>query len=124
MKIKDISNREDIRFLVETFYGRVIPDPIIGHFFTSVVAVDWELHIPVIVDFWEQVLLGGNAYQGNPMDKHFALNKKSPLKPEHFHQWLMIWKKTIEENFSGPVADEALSRATTISGIMEHKICS
>jgi hemoglobin len=123
MNKHDIQSKADVELLVTSFYKKVIPDSVIGFFFTEVVTLSWEDHIPVMVGFWEHVLLGSPTYQGNPMDKHFALNKLSPMKPEHFQRWLTLWKETVEENFSGPVAENAISRAVSISGIMEHKIC-
>ncbi|HEX5003633.1 MAG TPA: group III truncated hemoglobin [Bacteroidia bacterium] len=122
MSAKDIANRTDIELLVNAFYKKAIPDAVIGHFFTGVLTINWEVHIPVIVDFWENILLGTGSYKGNPMDKHFALNKLSPLEPVHFTRWLMLWKETVNELYAGPVADNAISRAITIAGLMEHKM--
>jgi len=122
MRLNDISSRADIELLVTKFYEKAIPDAVIGHFFTSVISIDWEVHIPVIVDFWENILLGTGKYNGNPMDKHFALNKLAPLEPVHFARWLMLWNETVNELYAGPIANNAVSRATTIAGLMEYKM--
>ena len=120
--LKDIENRDDIILLIDKFYSRVIADDFIGYFFTEVIALDWDKHIPVMYDFWETTLLGKMKYKGNPMLKHLELNKKEPLVPAHFHRWLTHWETTIRENFSGRKAEEAIKRANQIAELMKFKI--
>ena len=120
--MKDIENREDVEFLVDQFYKRVIVDEVIGHFFTKVVQIDWQKHIPVMYDFWETTLLGKIKYKGNPMVKHIELSEKVPLGAVHFDRWLALWKTTISESFEGKKANEAIQRATQIGGLMKFKI--
>ena len=58
MEIKpDIETRAAIDALMQTFYGKAMTDEVIGRFFTEVVPLDLEQHLPVIGDFWESVLL-------------------------------------------------------------------
>jgi hemoglobin len=120
--MEDIQEPEDIKLLIDEFYKKVIQDESIGYFFTDVVILSWEKHIPIMNSFWNSVLLGSNTYKGNPMIKHIELDHKSPLKPEHFEVWLNLWEQTIYENFSGSKADEALLRAQNIALLMQHKI--
>lgn len=47
----DIENRQDIAKLVNSFYETVKTDPVIGHFFTEVVHVHWDEHLPKMYDF-------------------------------------------------------------------------
>lgn len=119
---KDITCREDIELLVDTFYKQVIADPLIGHFFTEVIALDWDKHIPTMYDFWESNLLTVTKYKGNPMKVHQELNRKSTLKQEHFERWLSLFKGTIVELFSGPTATLATQRANSIAMLMQIKI--
>src|SRR5687767_7282597 len=102
----DIESKEDVLRLVTLFYEKAIPDEIIGHFFTKVVQLDFEKHIPKIAEFWSGILLGNSEYQGNPMEAHVKLNQRSPVEQKHFDRWLTLWKQTLAENFSGPKADE------------------
>ena len=122
--MSDIETYEDLEHLVESFYAKAKPDEVIGYLFTEVVQLDWEHHIPTITKFWEAILLEGNQYQGNPMTKHVQLHKKSPLKKVHFDRWLLLWKETVDELFSGEVAEEAKSRAQHIAGVMLFKVSS
>ena len=120
--LKDIQNREDIKLLVDSFYQKIIQDDLIGHFFNGVIEIDWDKHYPLLYDFWETTLLGNIKYKGNPMLKHIELSRKHPIRPEHFERWLAHWKSTVEKNFVGTKADEAIQRATLIGELMKHKI--
>ena len=122
--MRDITTTEDIDLLVRKFYEQVIPDTEIGHFFTKVADFSWEHHIPVLVSFWDSLLLGSNTYKGNPMIKHLDLNRLAPLQPQHFERWLQLWVQTVNAHYSGPKADEAISRAKSIAQVMQYKIGS
>ena len=118
----DIETSDDIKLLVDTFYKQLLHDDLVGHFFTEVVELDFDKHMPVMYDFWETTLLGNMKYKGNPMLKHLALNEKEAIRPEHFERWLNIWERTIRHHFYGPTSEEAILRAGQIAQLMRHKI--
>lgn len=118
----DIKTRQDIELLVDKFYEQVLVDDTIGVFFTEVVQLDWEVHIPIMYDFWETILLDHIVYKGNPMTKHIQLNKQKTLEPLHFERWLELWEKTVHTYFDGPTAEEAMSRAKQIGNLMKFKV--
>lgn len=120
--MKDIQTREDIGLLITLFYRRATTDPVIGRFFTEVVHLSLEKHIPVMISFWASILLGEASYKGNAMEKHIALSQLSPIESYHFERWLFLWTETIHENFSGETAGMAISRAASIAQIMQLKI--
>lgn len=120
--MKDIENREDIELLIDAFYQQVVKDDLIGFFFTKVVKLDFERHIPIMYDFWETTLLGNWKYKGNPMVKHIQLNEKEPLSSEHFERWLQLWEDTLSRYFSGPKSEEAVKKAKQIGELMQFKI--
>lgn len=120
--LRDIATTEDIQHLVTAFYDKAMVDDVIGFFFTEIVQLSLEKHIPIIVSFWETILLDKGTYKGNPMDKHFHLNNLSPIQPHHFQRWLQLWEATINENFSGNKATEAINRARTIAYLMQQKM--
>lgn len=120
--MNDITSRTDIEKLVDHFYRKVVKDQVIGYIFTNVVQLDWEVHIPIMYNFWESILLGGAHYRGNPMLKHMDLNKKVKLKKAHFERWNYLWKETNEQLFTGPKSVEAITRARHISKLMMHKV--
>ena len=119
---KDISNSEDISFLVHTFYDKVMQDDLIGPFFTKVANVNWDEHLPHMIQFWETVLLGKATFEGWPMRTHLLLNKKQPMKVEHFERWSEMWFSIIDENFEGEIATEAKNRARIMKDLILFKI--
>lgn len=118
----DITNRRDIEQLVNQFYDAVKADPTIGFFFTEVVAVNWEKHLPIMYDFWENVLFHTGGYSGNPMERHKKLHHQSAMKPEHFRQWVHLFTQTVDRLFSGDNAETIKQRATSIATVMQMKI--
>ena len=118
----DLDNRQKIDKAVGRFYEQLIQDQQIGHFFTRIIPLDLEVHLPVIVDFWETTLLGSGSYKGNPMIKHLELNKLSPIRKEHFDRWLALWESSLRAEFSGPKCEEAINRAKQIAQLMDYKI--
>lgn len=123
MRLKsDIASKDDVHRLVRLFYEKATIDPVIGHFFTTVLKLDWEKHIPLITNFWHSLLFGSGSYSGNPMDAHVQLNKLSPLQKKHFDQWVKLWTETIHENFDGSKAEEAIARGGNIAQIIHLKL--
>lgn len=118
----DIKDRKDIELLINSFYDKVKQDTIIGFFFTDVVQVNWEKHLPVMYDFWENIVFQTGSYNGNPMDKHLELNKKSLITMEHFQRWVLLFNETVEELFSGAKAEFIKQRALSIATVMQIKI--
>ena len=81
--MKDVTERKDLDFIVKEFYIRVLADDKIAPVFTSEVKINWEIHLPIISDFWENILWGGNKYQDNLLQKHLDFNDKIPLNKLH-----------------------------------------
>lgn len=119
---KDITSREDLTRLMETFYDRLLKDPSISYLFTDVAQIDMKHHIPIIVDFWNSILFNADSYHNNAMKPHMALHGKSPLKKEHFDTWLMHFRATVDEMFEGEKAFQAKERATSVATLMQIKI--
>lgn len=120
--MKDIETRTDIERLVQSFYESAIQDETIGFIFTEVAKLDLEKHIPKICDFWDSVLFSRSSYKGNVMIAHIELHKKQRLEPKHFSRWLSLWESTIMANFSGTIANEAISRAKLMAKLMQYKV--
>ena len=118
----DIETRADIEQFIKAFYEKVKTDPVIGIIFTEIVQMDWDHHIPVIVDFWESILLDNPVYKRNAMVVHYDLHRKYPLQKEHFDAWLSIFNQTLDEMFSGPVTQLAKKRAGDIATLMLFKM--
>jgi hemoglobin len=119
---KDIENKQDIQLLVNSFYEKVKGDPVIGFIFNDIVKVNWEKHLPVMYDFWENTLFYTGHYNGNPMEMHMRLNRLIPLSANQFKQWTDLFIKTVDEWFAGEKAELAKQRAVSISTVMQIKI--
>ncbi len=119
---KDICSRKDIELLVAEFYNRVKADDIIGPVFTEIAKINWEKHLPVMCDFWENAILFTGSYQGNPMDLHTHLHKAMPLLQIHFQKWNQIFINTVDSLFKGEKALLAKQRALKISEVLQSKI--
>jgi hemoglobin len=120
--LKDIECRADIELLITQFYEQVKKDNNIGYIFTDIVKLNWEHHIPIIVDFWETILLDNPVYTKNAMEVHYDLNKKIPLQPIHFTSWVTLFNNTVDELFIGTKATLAKTRAKSIADVMQFKM--
>lgn len=120
----DIENRRDIEHLINSFYNKVKQDEVIGFIFNDVAKVNWEKHLPVMYDFWENIIFLSNKYAGNPMVVHTHLNNLVPLTKEHFQRWLQLFTATVDELFEGGKANLSKEKAVSIATIMEVKITS
>lgn len=119
---KDITSRKDIESLVNAFYQKVKKDPDIGFIFTDIAQVNWEKHLPIMYDFFENMLFYTGAYTGNPMELHKHINRLFPLTIDHFQQWNKLFCSTVDELFKGKTASQAKQRAISISAVMQIKI--
>ena len=118
----EITTRQDISDLVERFYTRVREDEIIGPIFRDQENFSWDTHIPVMVNFWSNILLDDASYQGNPMLKHIELNRKTPLTQLHFQRWKELFFSTLDELFIGDRVNEAKKRVNAMEILMLMKI--
>ena len=118
---KDIGSREDISILMEKFYAKALTDDVIGFFFTGVVKLNMQAHLPVIVDFWETVLFDVAKYKGNAMQVHQHIHQLSAFTEQHFERWLLLFTQTVNELFEGDRSELAKQRAISIATMMKLK---
>src|SRR5436853_5764739 len=117
MKKNDIENRNDIISLINRFYEKIRLNEKIGYIFNDVAKVDWEHHLPIMYDFWENVVFHTGTYARNAIGVHKNLNQLTPLKKEHFAEWLKLWTETVDELFTGLNAEQIKQRANSIATI-------
>lgn len=112
----DIQNREDIFVLVKAFYKKVRENQEIGHFFNDSIS-DWDFHLDKITDFWESNLFFKDTYKGNPKAAHIAVDKSAgeTITNYHFGIWMNLWFETIDELYSGDLANRAKTNARKMS---------
>jgi len=104
---KELLNLEDIKTLVDSFYGKVRSDELLAPIFNERIRDNWPVHLEKMYRFWQTVLLGEHTYMGTPFPPHANL----PVDKSHFEQWLKLFKETLNEQFSGEKAKEAKWRA-------------
>lgn len=118
----DISSREHIIELVNTFYDKVKKDETIGHIFHDIIGADWSHHLPIMYDFWTTILLHTAAYSGNPVKKHIDIDKRIRLEEKHYKRWQELWNETVDALFQGAVAEEAKKRAALMIQLIDMKV--
>lgn len=114
----DITTLENIQLLVDTFYGKVREDTLIGPIFDERIRDRWPQHLKKMYSFWQTLLLGEHTYYGSPFPPHARL----PVTHEHFTRWLDLFHETLDELFQGKVADEAKWRANKMAEMFQFKI--
>jgi hemoglobin len=113
--MKEITERADLELLVDTFYGKVLQDPLLIPFFDG---MDFEKHKPDMVSFWSFVLLSEPGYKTNVTEKHLHMD----LYQQHFDRWIALFHETVDELFSGEIAEMAKQRASQLGWTIHHKI--
>ncbi|MBN2733016.1 MAG: group III truncated hemoglobin [Balneolaceae bacterium] len=107
----DIRNDSDIKKLVHAFYDRVQKDERLGYIFNDYADVDWDMHLPNMVDFWSKLLFQTSRYKGRPFRQHLPL----PIEKDDFSQWLHLFEKTVDAHYHGEKAQYAKEMAGKIA---------
>jgi len=114
----DIETLEDIKKLVDTFYGQIRNDELLGPIFNGIIQDRWPQHLEKMHRFWQTVLLGEHTYYGSPFPPHAKL----PVEQKHFDTWLGLWYESINKLFTGPKANEAKWRGDKMAAMFLSKI--
>jgi len=120
--MKDIQNQEDLLVLVTDFYTKLLADPAISYIFTAVVKIKLEEHLPVLVTFWSQSILGTGGYFNNLTRIHLDVNQKEYLSPELFKIWTSHFYAAVNEHFSGANAEKIKTQALNLGTVLQIKI--
>ena len=120
--MNDIQTHRDLYFLVDEFYKKLLNDNRINFIFTDIVKIKIEEHLPILVTFWSQMILGTGGYTNNLTDIHLKIDKLQHLSPEMFEVWLHHFNKTVDDNFMGLNANEIKLHANNLSVILQIKI--
>jgi len=115
---KDIENLDDIKLMVNTFYGRIQKNHVLGPIFEERVGGRWEQHLEKMYRFWQTILFDEHTYSGAPFPPHARMR----IDESQFIIWVQNWTGTVDEFFSGPVAEEAKKRGTLMAAIFNSKL--
>jgi hemoglobin len=116
--LNDIETLDDIKLMVNEFYGKVRENELIGPIFNDVIQDRWPQHLEKMYRFWQTVLLDDHTYYGSPFLKHAEL----PIVQEHFDAWLTLWHATINAQFAGARAEEAKMRGDKMAVMFLSKL--
>ena len=114
----DIRDINDIKLLVNNFYTKVRDDEFLAPVFNERIKDRWPHHLEKMYTFWQTILLDDHTYFGAPFPPHVNL----PINKEHFEKWIELFTETINENFKGLIADEALWRAEKMAMMFQSKL--
>ena len=114
--MNDIKTAKDVELLVHRFYKQVQKDSLLAFAFNDVAQLDWETHLPRMVEFWETIIFREKGYKGNPAYVHMQLASKmaetaDPMTPDHFAHWVELFCKSVDALFVGENADFAKQSA-------------
>lgn len=118
MATQDISNIEDIKLLVNTFYEKVQNDDLIGPIFNEKMMGRWPEHLEKMYRFWQTLLLEEHTYSGSPFPPH----KHLPVNQTHFDRWMEMFTETVDSLFVGKLTEEAKIRAANMAYMFNYKI--
>ncbi|MEM9254571.1 MAG: group III truncated hemoglobin [Pseudomonadota bacterium] len=118
----DLDTRENIAYFVDRFYERLLKDERLAPIFIDTAAVDLEVHLPHIKDYWCKLLLGEVAYRRHTMNIHRRLHGRRPLHSSDFQRWLAFFHTTVDEVACGDQAERAKRIASAIAVNMEKRL--
>ena len=95
-------SEEFIGRLVETFYGRIRADVVLGPIFETAIQDRWPTHLAKMKEFWSSIAFVNGRYSGKPMQAHAKLLPE--LQPWHFEIWLRLFRETVDEIAPTPEA--------------------
>jgi hemoglobin len=120
--MNDVQNQDDLYVIVDEFYKKLLADDKISYIFTDVVKIKLEEHLPILVTFWSQAILGTGGYYNNLTQIHLDINAKSYLSKELFDVWLTHFEAAINQHFEGFNCERMKNMAHNLSTIMQIKI--
>ena len=120
---KDIATREDLYVVVESFYEKLLRDPLLFPFFIKFREAKYlKEHLNVLVDFWDNILFYSGTYTKNAMQPHLKLNAIRPIEKKHFERWIEHFNSAVDARFEGENAHAVKSRALSIATVMQIKV--
>ncbi len=118
----DLTTRSEIHDLVVSFYREVALDDLLGPVFGEIAEVDWAIHIPRLIAYWSQVLLGQEGYDGAILTAHRYLHELEPLRLELFERWYSLFTESVDERWAGPQAERAKAHAAKTTATLARRL--
>ncbi len=116
---------EQIREMVELFYGRMREDDLVGPIFLARVN-DWEAHYEKMTRFWSSAVLRTGSYSGRPLEVHRFGGEDGGdefrLSEAHFVRWVEVYTQTAEDVFGIEGAKPFLNVARAMASSIAMRI--
>lgn len=116
--MNDIQSDQDVEILVHKFYEKIRSDERLGYIFNDIAEVDWDDHLPKMVDFWSNLLFQTGRYKGRPFRQHIPL----PIKEGDFDRWYRLFEETVDNLYMGKKANLAKQLARNIASSFELRM--
>lgn len=114
----ELKNLDQIKILVDRFYGKIRKDDLLAKIFDDVIGDRWNEHLPKMYSFWQTVLTEDRTYQGRPLLPHLNL----PVEEKHFNRWVYLWEETLDEMYYGTAVEAAKWQANRMAQMFQLKI--
>ena len=120
---RDIQSRDDLFTIVSEFYIDLLDSKELSHFFVDFKDEDvLKHHLDTLVDFWDNTLFYSGTYKKNAIKPHIDIHAEKGISGFHFDQWLSLFNKAVDTNYTGQNADTIKSRALSIATVMKLKL--
>ena len=112
--VKDTApvSEQQIRELINLFYGKVRADPELGPIFERAIQGEWGPHLQKMYDFWSSVMLTTGRYKGDPVMVHKRIEG---LEIDLFDRWLALFGESCAELLDGETAGLFFRKAVRIA---------
>ena len=122
---RDLDAREEIAEFVTRFYREIAQDDRFHFYFDTVAHVNWHAHVRDLTDFWSGLLLGeGNRDAEIVLEAHRWLHDAAPFDRALFDRWLEILDTTLDDGWTGPIAEQARKRGHGYAWAMAKRLAS
>ena len=79
-------------------------------------------HLDTLVDFWDNTLFYSGTYNKNAIKPHIDIHETKGISSLNFDQWLSLFNKAVDNDFTGQNANTIKSRALSIATVMKLKL--
>ena len=112
----------DIQKLIINFYSRINKDELLSPIFNDIAKVDWDVHIPLLCKFWNNIMLKTNDYFGNALMKHVELGNLVEVEEKHFVRWLSLFQQEVNKHLPVDKAEEVFNKALQIAKSLRYRM--
>lgn len=117
IELQSTINRENLRYLMRSFYERAVEHERLAPFFLDEIGHDlddeeWTEHIELLADFWLAKMLGEDTYYGNFVGAHVKMPR---IHKEIVDDWLLLFSVTVVEVYDAVTAERFKKKALQLS---------